>query len=278
MSATGRDDVALEEFLPAARAGDAGALDRIVRALQGPVYRLALHMLWHPEDARDAAQEILIRLVTGLAGFRGESAFTTWAYRVAANHLLATRRSHLEAQQISFDQFAADLEHGLEPAAERRDDPEAIALLGEVKVGCTLAMLSCLDRPQRLAYTLGEIMEFTDRESAEVLEISEGAFRKRLSRARRTVSEFMLGHCGLVNAMQRCRCHRRVDRALSSGRVDPARLQFVPSLAQARRFPEVLREIRALEESRRASALLRSHGHGTADLAQRLRTLLSARP
>lgn len=275
MSAARPDGAVLAELVPAARAGDAGALERIVRELQVPVHRLALHMLWHPEDAQDATQEILIRIVTGLAGFRGESAFTTWAYRVAANHLLSTRRSRLEAQQLSFDEFAADLEQGLDPAAEQRDNPEAIALLEEIKIGCTLAMLSCLDRPQRLAYVLGEIMELTDVEGAKVLEISEDAFRKRLSRARRAVSEFMLGHCGLVNPMQRCRCHRRVGRAVSLGRVDPARLQFVPSLAQARRFPEVLREIRALEESRRAAALLRSYAHGTVDLAQDLRALLA---
>src|SRR5262245_17892330 len=66
--------------------GNKRALEEIINGIQGYVYRLALRMLGLPADAEDATQEILIQVITNLASFRNESAFTTWVYRIAANH------------------------------------------------------------------------------------------------------------------------------------------------------------------------------------------------
>ena len=81
----------LDAEVARARAGDRAALESVVRAIQKDVQGLALRFLWHPQDAEDAAQEILVRVVTGLGGFRGESGFRTWVYRVACNTLLSLR-------------------------------------------------------------------------------------------------------------------------------------------------------------------------------------------
>ena len=70
-------------------------------------------MLWHPEDAEDAPQEILIRIVIRLGSFRGESAFTTWVYRVAANYLLTTRKRRAKRTAATFEGFGKDLDEGL---------------------------------------------------------------------------------------------------------------------------------------------------------------------
>ena len=263
-----------DELVTAAREGDPGALNELVARVQKPIYRLALRMLWHPEDAKDATQEILVRIVTRLASFRGDSSFLTWAYRVAANQLLSVKRHRLEAQQLSFEALGCDLAEGLDLEAVRRDDPETSALLEEVRIGCTLAMLSCLDRAHRMAYVLGEILELTDTEGAQVLQISRPAFRKRLSRARESISEFMSGHCGMVRPQNACRCHRRLGRALALRRVEPQRLQYVASLESARRFPEVLETIRSLHEDRRAAALLRAQADREIDFMRELRRLL----
>jgi len=74
-----------------AQQGDQAALEELIAQIQSKVYGLALRMLWHPEDAQDATQEILLRVVTHLATFRGESSFYTWVYRIAANHLFRFR-------------------------------------------------------------------------------------------------------------------------------------------------------------------------------------------
>jgi RNA polymerase sigma factor (sigma-70 family) len=153
------DAPALDGLVASARQGDAIALDELVRRIQDRVYGLALRMLWHPEDARDATQEILVRVVTHLGAFRGESAVLTWVYRIACNYLKTARRSRVEAQDLTFQRFGRELDEGLafgssggEPAADES------LLLEEVKLGCTHGMLLCLDRDQRLAYILGEIL------------------------------------------------------------------------------------------------------------------------
>lgn len=250
----------LEAHVARARAGDAAALEAIVGAIQDDVRRLALRFLWNPHDAEDAAQEILIRVVTGLAGFRGDASFRTWVYRVACNALLSAQPGPMERQAMSFDEFAADLESGLADAPAQGPSAEHALLLEEVKVGCTLAMLLCLDRPHRLAYILGEVMELEHGEAAAALDIAPAAYRKRLSRARERINALMSARCGLVREANACRCRRRVPAALELKRVDPQRLLFASSLEQARRFPQVLAEIRRLEEARRAAALYRSHG------------------
>ena len=250
----------LEHKVARAKSGDRAALKSVIRAVQKDIHNLAIRFLWHPQDAEDATQEILIRVLTGLGSFRGESGFRTWVYRVACNALLTLRRQRMEQQSLSFEQFGEDLAHGLSDTPLRiEDDASERVLLEEVKIGCTLAMLQCLDRDHRLAYILGEIMELDHIQAAEALETTPAAFRKRLSRARTSIISFMTAHCGLINSGNACRCHRRVGTAVALGRVDPSHLLFATSQQPARRFPQVLTEIRQLEESRRAAALYRSH-------------------
>ncbi|MGH2362199.1 MAG: RNA polymerase sigma factor [bacterium] len=253
-------DQSLELDVARAKAGDRNALESVVRAVQQDVYGVALRFLWHPQDAEDATQEILIRVITGLGGFRGDSGFRTWVYRVACNTLLTMRKQRMEQRSMTFKEFGDDLARGLsdDSLIVEYDLDEAL-LLEEVKIGCTLAMLMCLDRNHRLAYILGEIVELDHHEAAEVLEIAPAAFRKRLSRARASITSFMTSRCGLANPANACRCRRRVATAIDLGRVDPANLLFASSLEQARRFPQVLVKIRQLEETRRAAALYRSH-------------------
>src|SRR5438477_106212 len=108
-----RDVTSLEDLAQAAAAGDAKAADAIVRILADDVYRLSLRMLWHPEDAEDATQEILVKVLTHLSTFRRESTLRTWVGRISANHLLSVRQSRLEKQQWSFDLLANGLSEGI---------------------------------------------------------------------------------------------------------------------------------------------------------------------
>src|SRR5262249_22299840 len=155
---------------------------RLARAVQPPLYRLALRFLWHPGDAEDATQEILVRLVTRLGTFRGESAFTTWMFSVAFNTLRRFRRSRMEKPRLSFDGFEQDLAQNLSDAPIATTTPVEQALLWEeVKIGCTTAMLLCLDRDQRLAYILGEILELDHQTAAAALRLTPAAYRQRLA-------------------------------------------------------------------------------------------------
>ncbi|HJZ61097.1 MAG TPA: sigma-70 family RNA polymerase sigma factor [Miltoncostaeaceae bacterium] len=236
-----------------AQVGDRRALDDLVRAVADGIYNLAVRMLWHPEDAEDATQEILVKLVTRLDSFRGEAAFTTWAFRVAANHLLTTRKRRAE-RNLTFEAFAADLAQGL--ADPREHGPDEGLLEEEVKIGCTQGMLLCLDREHRLAYVLGEVFALDSGRAATITGITPAAFRKRLERARSRLAAFMDGNCGIVNPARPCRCRRRIDRAIERGRVAPEALLFA---THPRADPAVRRAVVDMERLHAAAALFRSH-------------------
>jgi RNA polymerase sigma factor (sigma-70 family) len=267
----------IEDQVEQARAGNKAALQIVIESIQDRIYGLALRMLWHPEDARDATQEILIRIVTHLGEFRRESAFTTWMYRIAANYLITARKGRIEEQGYSFERFGRELDDGLSDAAIGAEaTAEEILLFQEIRVGCTLGMLLCLERPERFAYILGEIMELSGREAAEVLEIEPAAFRQRLVRSRRKILDFMIAKCGLVNPDNPCRCRRRAKSALSSKRVDPLQPLFANDAEQAQRFPKLLTIIRSLQNAQRAVAIYRSQPEqlAPATIAAEIRNLI----
>jgi RNA polymerase sigma factor (sigma-70 family) len=249
-----------EELAARAADGDGAALTALVERIQDDVYCLSLRMLWHPEDAEDATQEILFKVVTSVATFRGESSFRTWTLRVATNHLLNVRRSRTEEQRLTFESFGEDLADGLaEPPAAAGDSPEQSLLEEEVKIGCTQAMLLCLDRDERIAYILGDVFELRSDDAGQVLGIEPAAFRKRLSRARQRVREFMRGHCGLVNAEAACSCPRRVQPAIRRGRVAPAQLLFAGRGDPAPRRLPVLEAVDEMERLHDIAAIHQSH-------------------
>jgi RNA polymerase sigma factor (sigma-70 family) len=234
---------------------------------------MALRMLWNREDAEDATQEILVRVVTRLSQFDFRSRVTTWVYRVAVNYILDVKKSPVERMHLTFEQFADDLRDGLSDAGPA--EAERSLLTEEVKVGCTLGMLQCLDRAHRLAYIFGEILELPGPEAAEALDVRPDVFRKRLQRARDEVARFTRIHCGLVSDDAACRCHRRVPAALARGRIHSDGADFARGPAS---YQEARALVRRVEGARRALEVHRTSRprESTVDFARRLAGMFPA--
>lgn len=211
--------------------GDAAAVRAIVRGLQRPFYNLALRLLMVPADAEEATQEALLRVITRLSAFDGHSKFSTWAWRVAVRRILDFRDGARRGAMLTFDGFVEDLQDGLERDAP---DPEDALVLQQVKIGCGRALLQCLDGDHRVAYVLGEILELTGTEAADVLGIDAATYRKRLSRARSRISAHLNKACGVVNPDAPCTCAGRVRRAHDLGRLVPQDRDGELDLAQLR--------------------------------------------
>lgn len=244
------------ELVAAAQAGDRNRLEELLSSVQNRLYNLAVRMLWHPADAEDATQEILLKIAQKLDTFRGESQFSTWAWRIAVNHLLNIRKTRAEQRDISFEDHAAELDESLTDATADVEYQVATELLvEEAKIGCMQAMLLCLKREERAAYILGEIMGMTDQDGAAVFEITPAAYRKRLGRARESIRDYMNHKCGLFNPDSPCRCHKRVRSGIANGHIKPDNLLF----ARNGDHPELLNRIAQIDELERAGALFRTH-------------------
>jgi RNA polymerase sigma factor (sigma-70 family) len=240
-------------LLERAKAGDREAMGELVASAQQLVYNLALRMVADPVDAQDLSQEILIRVVTGLPGFRGESAFKTWVYRVASNHLLTARKRASEHHLENLDDVAAKIGGGMADALAAGDAPvDDQILVKEAKLTCTSRMLLGLDRDHRLAFILGEILELSGEEAAEVLEIDPAAFRKRLSRARERMAAFTSSTCGIVDPANTCRCALQAARLVRVGALDRDRLCWTALPGDGGQVDEI-------ERIERALVIFRSH-------------------
>ncbi len=156
-------DLEDQAYVARARTGDRGALEALVHRHQPWIYNIAVRMLYHPQDAEDAAQEILIKALTGLASFEGRSSFRTWLYRIVVNHVLNTKRGRLEPEAMTFGCYG----HGLDstPDLDLPDQSSVGAdvnvLVEEARITCTSGMLLCLDREQRLIYIFNAQPFFT---------------------------------------------------------------------------------------------------------------------
>jgi RNA polymerase sigma factor (sigma-70 family) len=270
----------LEDLAARAVQGDPRAVEDLVRATRDDVYNLAMRMLGHPADAEDATQEILVKVVTRLGSFRGESSLRTWVWRVAANHLLSVKRGRREPQHVSFEGMEEMLGAGVAAGMPPPDGPEQKILEEEVKLGCTQMMLACLDREHRLAFILGDIFDLTGEEGGRVLEIEPAAFRKRLSRARQRMRAFMQRTCGLVSEEAACRCTLQIGPSVHAGLLDPGRLVYTAHPVRALSDPRVRKQYAVIEGAHRSTAVFRSHPEYAAPegLLERLREMIAATP
>jgi RNA polymerase sigma factor (sigma-70 family) len=223
------DESADLDLISQAKNGNRDALEKLVLRHQAWIYNIAVRMVFHPQDAEEVTQEVLIKAITRLSTFQGNSQFRTWLYRIAANHVLNMKRSRGEKDSLSFSSYADAINDT--PDLEL-PDPNSVPvdvplLVEETKIACATGMLLCLDRKQRLVFTLGEIFGASDTIGSEILEMSPDNFRQSLARARRDLYQFMNGQCGLVNANNPCRCRKKTQGFINAGHVDPHQLQFV---------------------------------------------------
>src|SRR5216684_4570159 len=270
-----------EDYLLVARArsGESDALEELVRRHQPWIYNIAVRMLYHPQDAQDATQEILIKAITHLSSFEGRSAFRTWLYRIVVRHVLNNKRGRLEPEVPSLSCYG----HGLDntPDLDLPDDRSAPAdvrlLVDEARITCTTGMLLCLDRGQRLVYILGEIFSVSDAVGAEMVEISRDNFRQRLARARRDLHSFMHDKCGLVNQANPCRCAKKTRGFMQAGYVDAANLLFARDHVQRVRdvAPTAYAALRTLDG--KCAEIFRGHPfYQPPDLMPMLRRLVES--
>jgi DNA-directed RNA polymerase specialized sigma24 family protein len=94
------------ELIEQAKSGNRSALERLVLRHQAWIYNIAVRMVFHSQDAEEVTQEVLIKVITRLSTFQGNSQFRTWLYRIAANHVLNMKRRGGERQEPSFASYA----------------------------------------------------------------------------------------------------------------------------------------------------------------------------
>ncbi|MCI9306356.1 MAG: RNA polymerase sigma factor [Lachnospiraceae bacterium] len=217
----------LQALADKATSGDKEALESLVMGVQDMVFNLSLRMLGTFTDAEDAAQDILLKMITHLSSFRGESAFTTWVFRIAVNHLKDYKKHMFAHAPLSFEFYGEDIKNGkIHDIPDLTQNVERDILAEELKLSCTNVMLQCLDTESRCIFILGTMFKPDSRIAGEILEMTPEAYRQRLSRIRRKMADFLQQYCGVYGGGS-CRCKDRVNYAIQSHRLHPQRLDYV---------------------------------------------------
>ena len=175
-----------------AKGGDRLALAALCERHAPRVEKLALHLTRDPEEARDAAQESLAKLVVRIPQFRGEAAFGSWVHRIAANNALMRLRRQRILDVVSDDLAAPEFtERGslAEPPetdwSRRADDKILDDELGRAIQEAT----DTLPEGYREVFLLKDVEGLSYEEISEMLGISIPAVKSRLHRARLALRE-----------------------------------------------------------------------------------------
>lgn len=232
------------DLVQKAAAGDKKALETVLESVQDLVFNLSLRMLGTFPDAEDAAQDILLKIITHLSSFKGESSFSTWVFSIASNHLKNYQKHMFAKFPLSFEFYGDDIKNAdISGVPDLTQNVEQSILAEELKLSCTNVMLQCLDAESRCIFILGTMFKVDSRIAGDILGITPDAYRQRLSRVRRKVADFLKEYCGEYGDGA-CRCADRVNYAIQNHRIHPARLDFTTAVPKEMlEFKEAMEEI-----------------------------------
>lgn len=220
----------LQALVDKAAEGDKEALEMLVADTQDLVFNLSLRMLGTFADAEDAAQDILLKMITHLSSYRGGSSFTTWVFRIAVNHLKNYKKHMFARRPLSFEYYGDDIKNGnIQDVPDLTQNVEKNILAEELKMSCTNVMLQCLDVESRCIFILGTMFKLDSRIAGEILEMTPENYRQRLSRIRRKMADFLEQYCGEYGS-GRCRCKDRVNYAIQNHRINPVQLDYTAAV------------------------------------------------
>ena len=171
------------EILQRARDGDKEAFRLIVEAYQDRVFGLVISMVKQREQAEDLTQEIFVKVYFALSKFRGDSAFYTWLFRLASNHVLDDRRKK-RGLEISLDQSVGDEDETLSLKDTLRAPEAETPGAAFEKDDQVQRLFNQLGDDPKLVLMLREVESRTYEEMAEILNCGVNTVKSRLNRAR----------------------------------------------------------------------------------------------
>jgi len=164
----------------ACRSGDLRAYERLYATHGARMKNLARNLLGNPIDAEDAVQETFLKVHRSIGGFRGQSSFFTWTYRILMNTCYDARRSRLRKKEVANED--SEETPGLEPRAPGAHPTLRMALE---------RALAKLTQHQRDVFLLYEVEGFRHAEIAGMLEMTETASKNTLFQAKKSLRQML---------------------------------------------------------------------------------------
>ncbi len=178
------------EIIRSVLRGNVNDFEKLVTAYEKNVYNIALRMVGDPDDAADMTQETFIKAYRALSGFRGDSKFSSWLYRIASNVCLDFLRSRSRHPQVSLSTVDEDDRATFE-LPDMRQNPEE-QLMKKLGMEAVRRGLEQLPEQQRQILVLRELGGLSYAELAQTLGLEEGTVKSRIFRARKRLCALLL--------------------------------------------------------------------------------------
>ncbi len=179
------------QWIDAAKHGDISAFEALISLYEKKIYNICLRILTNEQDAYDATQEVCIKIWKQLQHFKGESKLSTWIYRVATNECLDKLRKAKNRRQISLFQVTEkDNEMKIINKSSENEHVENIVENKALQEILKQAV-SELKEEHRVMIVLRDIHEYAYDEIADILSISLGTVKSRISRARLALKKIL---------------------------------------------------------------------------------------
>ena len=175
-----------EKLISRAAAGDGAAFSELMTMHEKRMYAVALRMCANREDAQDCLQDAMLRVYRSISGFKGQSSFSTWVYRITMNTCLDELRRRKTRNAASLDTM---LEGGWSPT-DGENGPEKQAVASEQRRVLDRAIAE-LPEDMRSAIVLRDVQGFSYDEIADMLEVNIGTIKSRISRGREKLRQIL---------------------------------------------------------------------------------------
>lgn len=224
-------------------------IDKACRESARNLFKLALGFLGNEADAEDAVQETFCKALAASDSFRGESAVSTWLYRICVN---VSKDRMRRRKRLPVEVFTADMGLTMDEILEASpgSDPLTLALTEDIRLKCLFCFSECLPRRQRQVFCLSHVMELDHKTIADVLCISPNAVKASLFRARERMDGYLFERCRFIRPENPCSCDQWVRFGIKRGivRIPEGRDEL------ERRAERVRREVGSLLDLRRLYA------------------------
>lgn len=179
-----------------AKKGEMAAFEELVTLYEQRIYRLALRWSANEQDACDISQEVFLRMYRSIVSFKGESAFSTWLYRITTNVCVDFSRKSAGKTTASLD---GDEETPAQQVADTNpaSNPESALLNRELSEELAAALRQ-LSVEHRQIVLLRDVSGLSYQEIGQALELTEGTVKSRLARARKHLRDILLSRGNLL--------------------------------------------------------------------------------
>ena len=174
-----------------AQNGDFSAFEELVKKYESKVYGISLRMLQNGEDAKDAAQDVFLKVYRSLGNFRGESKFSTWLYRITNNVCLDILRK--QSRRDIAVEIDAGYEDGDNKTVEIASDVDVEAAVEDAEFRSLVhKAIGMLPDQHRAMIVMRDVQSMSYTAISEILELPEGTVKSRINRARKNLRAIFL--------------------------------------------------------------------------------------